>query len=215
MVADKHYQLREKLYISPTPAGAYFCVSANSQPSSRKLLQVLLKQGKLFKSDSEDLLSLAELNSDNELYELLYRMQSLGWLEGVTEQEYAPKEGALEAILPALLVKLSEQGKALLADEQGFYISVKGFTHETAEELSALSADIFSMYERHQGLLKNNLGMETSAWSLVDASGNGQIGFWPLWIGSHRFVLVIKGVPLLNQRAFVQLIWALSIRYGS
>ncbi len=215
MMADNNYQLTENLYISPTPAGAYFCVSANSQPSSRKLLQVLLKQGTLLKADSEELLSLTELNSADELYELLYRMQSLGWLEGVAELEYAPNEGALEEMLPDLLVKLSEQGKALLADEQGFYIGVQGFPHETAEELSALSADIFSMYERHQGLLKNNLGLETSAWSLIDAAGNGHIGFWPLWIGAHRFVLVIKGVPLLNQNAFMQLIWALSIRYGN
>ncbi|MDQ7072636.1 MAG: hypothetical protein Q9N32_02575 [Gammaproteobacteria bacterium] len=206
------YQLSKNVYISPTPAGAYFCVSANSNSPSRKLLQVLLTQKQTLLPDNYKLQSLTGLTDQNELYELLYRMQSLGWLDGVEQQQTAPE--GVEDVLPDLLVTLSESGHALLADEQGFYLSAQGFPHETAEELSALSADIFSMYERHQALLRNNLGLETSAWALVDAAGNGQIAFWPLWVGKHRFVLVIKGVPLLNNPALMKLIWALSIRYG-
>lgn len=207
------YQLSENIYISPTPAGAYFCVSSNSESPSRKLLQALLKEKTTTRLDSEALLLLTGINEKSELFDLLHRMQSIGWLDGVEEKEIVSEAG-LEDILPELLVVLSDSGKALLADEQGFYISAQGFPHETAEELSALSADIFSMYERHQGLLKNNLGLETSAWALIDAAGNGQIGFWPLWVGKHRFVLVIKGVPLLNQAALMKLIWVLSIRYS-
>lgn len=207
------YQLSENIYISPTPAGAYFCVSSNSESPSRKLLQALLKEKTTTRLDSEALFLLTGINEKSKLFDLLHRMQSIGWLDGVEEKEIVSEAG-LEDILPELLVALSDSGKALLADEQGFYISAQGFPHETAEELSALSADIFSMYERHQGLLKNNLGLETSAWALIDAAGNGQIGFWPLWVGKHRFVLVIKGVPLLNQAALMKLIWVLSIRYG-
>lgn len=207
------YQLSENIYISPTPAGAYFCVSSNSESPSRKLLQALLKEKTTTRLDSEALFLLTGINEKSKLFDLLHRMQSIGWLDGVEEKEIVSEAG-LEDILPELLVALSDSGKALLADEQGFYISAQGFPHETAEELSALSADIFSMYERHQGLLKNNLGLETSAWALIDAAGNGQIGFWPLWVGKHRFVLVIKGVPLLNQAALMKLIWVLSIRYS-
>lgn len=209
----RQYQLSESIYLSPTPAGAYFCVSANSESPSRKLLQALLKRKSTVKLDSDELLLLTGINDRNELFELLYRMQELGWLDGCEQQETVAS-GGLEDVLPELLVKLSGSGKALLADEQGFYISAQGIPHETAEELSALSADIFSMYERHQGLLKNNLGLETSAWALVDAAGNGQIAFWPLWVGKHRFVLVIQGIPLLNQIEFMYLIWVLSIRYS-
>ena len=57
------------------------------------------------------------------------------------------------------------------------------------------------------------MGLTTSAWSLSNAAGNSLIGFWPLWIGVHRFVLIIEGVPFLNQPAFMKLIWALSVRY--
>jgi len=207
------YQLSNNVYVTPTSAGAYFCVSGEGDLPSRKILHTLLKKPATLPLNIDELLSLAGLTNESDLLGLLYRMQTLGWIQGVDFQETAP-EGELENILPELLGALSDLGKVLLADEQGFYLSSQGFPHETAEELSALSADIFSIYDRHQGLLKNNLSLETSAWAVVDASGNGQIGFWPLWIGGHRFVLIIKGVPLLNQSALMRLVWVLSIRYG-
>ena len=207
------YQLPNNVYVTPTPAGAYFCVSGEDDSPSRKILNALLKKAASQPLNIDELIPLAGLTNEDELLSLLYRMQTLGWLDGADSQEIAP-EGELENILPELLGSLSDSGKVLLADEQGFYLSSQGFPHETAEELSALSADIFSMYERHKGLLKNNLSLDTSAWAVVDASGNGQIGFWPMWIGGHRFVLIIKGVPLLNQSALMRLVWVLSIRYG-
>ncbi len=213
MTAPQHYQLSDTSYVLPTPAGAYFCVSANSDVPARKVLRALFKQDEIAVLNTELLKQWSGLTADNEALELIYRMQSLGWLEGVQNKQQAPK-GSLEILLPEILLGLSESGNILLADEQGFYLSAQGFPHETAEQLSALSADLFSLYGRHQGLLKNNLSLETSAWSVVDAAGNGQVGFWPLWIGEHHFVLVIKGVPLLNKPALIKLIWILSIRYG-
>ncbi|NOQ77159.1 MAG: hypothetical protein GQ475_05120 [Methylococcaceae bacterium] len=210
---NEHYQLLTEQFISPTSAGAYFCVSGNKDVTSRRVLQLLMMQKKTSNIDVNELIDKTGLASEEELFNLLNRMQTLGWLEGKEEQSSAP-QGGIEELLPDLLVGLADSGKALLADEQGFYLSSQGFPHETAEELSALSADLSSLYDRHQGLLKNNLGLETSAWAIVDASGNGQIGFWPLWVGKHRFVLIVKGVPLLNQTVFMTLIWVLSIRYG-
>jgi hypothetical protein len=144
---------------------------------------------------------------------LLYHLQALGWVEGFADAQPAPA-GALEDVLPALLPPLSADGKALLADAQGFYVASTGFQHETAVELAALSADLASLYERHQGLLKRNMGLGSSTWALVDAAGNSQTGFWPLYIGDQRFVLIISGVPRLNQPALTDLIWAFSKRYA-
>jgi len=212
-MAAENYQLFDNVFVSPTPAGAYFCVSGDGDVPARRVLRALLKQSMSHALDSEELMTWAGLDSEDDVLALLYRMQSLGWLEGLDKRQAAP-EGGLENILPDLLSGLSDSGKVLLADEQGFYLGSQGFAHETAEELSALSADLFSLYGRHQGLLKNNLGLETGAWAVVDAAGNGQVGFWPLWVGEHRFVLVVKGVPLLNKDALTKLIWVLSIRYG-
>ena len=207
------YQLLDDVFITPTAAGAYFCVSSDADVPARKILQYLLMQAETTKLDVKKLSSELDFVSEKELLDLLYRMQSLGWLEGKNEQEIAP-QGGLEELLPKLLVGLADSEKVLLADEQGFYLSSQGFPHETAEELSALSADLFLLYERRKGVLKNNLNLETSAWAMVDAAGNGQLGFWPLWVGKHRFVLVARGVPLLNQASLMTLIWILSIRYG-
>lgn len=207
------YQLLGDVYLSATPAGAYYCVSGESDTPSRNLLRVLMQKTLAPVLNIDNVQSLTGIDDDKQALALLYRMQTLGWLEGQDYQQSVP-EGSLEEALPDLLVGLSDSEKVLLADEQGFYLCSQGFPHETAEELSALSADFSSLYQRHQGLLKNNLNLETGAWAMVDAAGNGQIGFWPLWIGKHRFVLVIKGVPLLNQPALMKLIWVLSFRYG-
>lgn len=206
------YRLMENLYVLPTPAGAYYAVCGLEQDLSRNLLRLLLQQ------QASPLLTLDALRqwtdtSEDEALELLYRVQGLGWLEGF-ESPHAAPAAALEEVLPDMLLPLSGSGKALLADSQGFYLASQGFPHETAEELSALSADLASLHERHRGLLKNNLNLQSSAWALVDAAGNSQVGCWPLYIGEQRFVLVIGGLPHLNQPTLTELIWTLSKRYA-
>jgi hypothetical protein len=208
------YQLVDNLYVTPTPAGAYYGSSGGDDNPSRRLLRTLLK------ADASPLLTLDALQTwtggkdEVGAMELLFHAQKIGWVEGQEQPLVAPK-GALEDVIPKFLPLLSGNGKALLADSQGFYISSQGFPHETAEELSALSADLASLHERHSKLLQNNLGLNTSAWSLVDAAGNSQVGFWPLFIGELRFVLVVAGFPRLNQPALTSLIWSLSKRYGT
>ena len=144
---------------------------------------------------------------------MLSHLQKLGWVQGL-EQSLDTPSGQLETLLPDMLAQLSVSGKALLADEQGFYISSSGFPHETAEELSGLSASLATLHDRYQGVLKNNLGEGSAAWGLIDAAGNSQVGFWPMFVGEHRFALVIGGLPQLNRPALVSLVWALMMRYG-
>jgi hypothetical protein len=208
------FSLAEGLFVSTTPAGAYYAVSYPGHEDYRRLLRSLLMR------DVTPALSLDALkewvadHDEHKVVSLLQRAQGLGWVEGLEQPEQAPV-GALEDILPGLLRPLSRSGKALLADGEGFYVSAQGFPHEAAEELSALSADLASLDSRHRRLLTNNLRLTTAAWALVDAAGNSQIGFWPLHIGASRFVLVLAGDPRLNQPALTRLIWALSVRYGA
>jgi hypothetical protein len=208
------YQLITKLYIAVSPAGAYHAVSEASDDPSRKLLRALLRLKTTPPLTLDGLQRWSDMEDEHGSMELLYHAQNLGWVEGLEESRHAPA-GALEDIVPDLLPVLSNSGKALLADGQGFYVSSQGFTHEAAEELSALSADIASLHDRHRGLLKHNLGMASSAWALIDAAGNSQVGFWPLFVGDQRFVLVVGGIPHFNQPALTQLVWALSTRYGT
>jgi hypothetical protein len=151
--------------------------------------------------------------SEQDALESLYLAQKQKWIEGFPEPRQA-RGGALEELLPTLLPPLSESGKILLADAHGFYVATEGFTHEAAVELSALSADIASLDARHGGLTRQNLRLGSSAWALIDAAGNSQLGFWPLFIDDHRFVLVLQGEPRFNQPDFTELVWALSTRYA-
>ena len=208
------YHLADNLYLAVTPAGAYYAVSESSVDPSRQLLRSLLSLQASPPLSLEGLREWFGSENDETSLELLHHAQNLGWVEGMETPVSAPA-GALENIIPDLLPALSGSHKALLADSQGFYVSSQGFAHEAAEELSALSADIASLHERHHRLLKNNLGLASNAWALIDAAGNSQVGFWPLFVGDQRFVLVIGGLPQFNQPALTTLIWALSTRYGA
>ncbi len=203
----------DKLYVMPTPAGAYFAVSRPQKDPCRTLLTTLLRHRRSPLLTLDDLKTWTQADNDTDAMNLLNRVQAKGWLQGTESSQNVPAD-VLENILPGLLAPLSVEGNALLADHQGLYLASCGFQQQFVDELSALSADLASLQERHLDLLSNNLDLQTSAWALVDAAGNSQIGFWPLYIGQHRFVLAIGGAPSLNQPVLTHLIWALSIRYG-
>ncbi len=205
-------QLQENLHLAPTPAGAFYCCASPEQDPARRLLQSLFRQ-------SESPL-LGEINledwsgqSGDDATALLYHMQEQSLVQGLDKAQSCP-EGPLEEVLPFLLPALSGDGKALLADDQGFYVASSGFPHEAAEELAALSASLGLLHKRHRSLLNKNLGYQANAWTLGDAAGNSQIGFWPLFVGEQRFSLVIGGLPCFNHRSFTRLVWSLGVRYG-
>ena len=208
------YTLVEGLYIYPTPAGAYYAVSSTEEDKSRRFLKKLLQQKRTPLLTIENLLILQGDSKDEEsAFELLHHCQKLGWVQGLTEAKEFPA-GVLEDILPGFLKKISENGKVLLADDQGFYLALSGFAHEVAEELSALGAEISTLHMRRSGLLISNMGLGSHAWAVVNAAGKSQVGFWPVFIGKNRFVITVSGTPHFNQPEFVSLAWALSIRYS-
>ena len=205
--------LDESLFLTPTPAGAYFSVSGIEETPARTFLQALLSLESGMQLKADDLLQHMPVDSEDAAVSMLSHMQKLGWVQGLEEPMETPS-GQLETILPEMLSQLSVSGRALLADDQGFYISSSGFPHETAEELSGLSASLATLHDRYQGVLKNNLGEGSAAWGLIDSAGNSQVGFWPMFVGEHRFALVIGGLPQLNRPALIRLVWALMMRYG-
>lgn len=204
--------MKSGLYLEATPAGAFFATcSTRDEPARRLLLGIMSERS----SPASDIsrLSLWSGKSDDDALGLVKRLQELQWLIGASMPLSAP-DGPLEEVLPGLLAQVSIDSKALLADDQGFYLSTSGIPHEAAEAISAVSGDLSSLYDRHQRLLTNNLGLSEQAWSLSDAAGNSQLGFWPLYIGNQRFVLVIQGRPTMNQPAFRDLVWVLTLRYS-
>jgi len=207
------FELQRGLYVAPTPAGAYFAASSLTQEPARTSLCRLLAHVEFPPFDAALLSEMTELSDEQTALEHIYRMQSLGLIHGLNTTR-KQSSGNLEASLPSLLAELAGDGKALLADEQGFYLGCHGFHHETAEELAGLSADLSSLHSRHFALLEGHLGMRSSAWALINAGGMSTMGFWPLFIGKHRFALIISGAPKLDQPAMLDLVWMLFRRYG-
>jgi len=207
------YALAEGLFLYPTPVGSYYAISSNEDNKSRKFLKRLLNQTETPELTLDTLKMLMDEPNDEKALDLLHHCQKIGWVQGVDEI-IKPPEGGLEDVLQALLENITEKGKVLLADDQGFYLVCNGFPHEVAEELSALGAEIASVHQKRAGLLVHNLGLASHAWAIVDAFGCSQIGFWPIFIGDTRFVIVISGIPHFNHPDFVTFIWALSIRYA-
>ncbi len=208
----KRFTLVENLYIHPTPGGCYHAFSTLGESVPKHLVRSLLKYPSSPDLTLENLKKWTEISDDNQALSMLERLQEIGWVQGFHEPVQCIDK-PLEEVLPDLLVTLGSQNKVLLADAQGFYLASSGFPHEVAEELSALSASLANMHERRSGLLMNNMGLNSSAWSLVDASGNSLLGFWPIYIANLRFVLAIGGMPRLNHPNFVNLVWMLNLRY--
>ena len=204
--------LNDNLYISITPRGAYYAVQDNNEDITRQLVLNILKLKKSPSLSVETLSNISELET-NETLELLHRMQESGLVSGQNSAESAP-EDQLENILPELLASLTDSKKALLAEHSGLYLGVSGFPHEAAEELAAISANLSEVYQRHKGLFQGNLGFKQHAWGLIDAAGNSEVGFWPIFVGDNHFTLIIHGLPQLNNPSFKRLIWLLSRRYG-
>ncbi|GAB4358947.1 MAG: hypothetical protein Kow0060_13230 [Methylohalobius crimeensis] len=206
-------RLREDVFLWPTPAGAYYAVSEAENTSPRRFLCNLLGSTETPRLTQDFLEQIKEGESLDQTLSLLRRIQSLRWLQGLNAP-LSVLDQPLEDILPELLAELTEKGKSLLADPQGFYLASNGFPHETAEELAALSADVLSLQDRHKGLLLNNLNLASQAWGVVDASGCSRLGIWPLQVGKHRFALLMTGIPHFNHPNFVHLVWTLMTRYA-
>lgn len=206
------YRILEGQYLAPTPAGAYLAASQPGGDAARRFILRLLGQARSPDASASTVARLAG-GTPEDAGELLHRLQSLALVQGFAEPLHAP-EGAFDDLLPPLLSHLSGSGRCVLADSQGFYLAASGFAHETAEELSALAADLASLDERHARFLRGNLSMAAGGWGLLDASGNGQLGFWPLHLGKHTFILAIGGVPRFNTPEFVSVAWALARRYA-
>jgi len=205
--------LAKGLFLHPTPAGAYSAISSDENNPSRTLLRNLLIRQETPELTLELLMEISLAKTNEDALEQLKHLQALSWVEGL-ESPKMVNESPVEEALPKLLSNFSSSSKVLLADDQGFYLASSGFPHEVAEELSALSAELASLHARRSGVLVNNLGLSSSAWSVVGADGHSKIGFWPLFIGKQRFVLVMEGVPNLNRSEFVELVWLLSRRYA-
>lgn len=207
------FRFQEDVYITVTPGGAYYAATTPEQTLARTFLLHLLSLPHTPKAADPGFLAFGKTLEEEEFYELVYRVQRAGWIKGEAAAGSVPAAN-MERDLPALLQELSSERRAILADMQGFLLTAHGFTHEAAEEIAILAADVASISRRYRSVVSGNLGMPSSALALVDAAGCSELGFWPLFLGDGGFILVLAGEPRFNQRALVDVIWGLAYRYA-
>lgn len=200
--------------VRPTPAGAFRAVSRPDPGPVGRLLLELLRSPVTPDLSMPALRAWTGCDDDQEALTLLLAAQEDALVETIPAPLALP-EGSLEELMPPLLESLSAEGRALLADADGFPVWVSGLDATFAGRLAALSADVASLHERHAATIGDVLGEESSAWALVDGVGASRIGCWPLHVGDTRFVLVAQGLPRMHHPNFTTLVWLLVYRYGS
>ena len=206
-------QLVEGTYATPTPAGIFYAIGSGDVDPGRAMLINLICEAFTQPLSKDTLLNWSGGSDLEPAQRVLYRLQRLDFVRGRKRPVRAPPEGKLEELLPPLLSQFSSDGKAVLADDKGFYLASSGYAHEAAEELAALAADLTLVYHRYSKLLKRNLKEPSEAFALVGPDGRSELGFWPIHIGEQVFSLVVGGVPRMNQSAIVRLVQLLAIRY--
>lgn len=207
------YQLVDELYLLPTAAGAFYAVSCADDDAIRRMLLSILREETSPLVNEESLAKWFDTDDMQKSLEHLHRAQTLSLIQGYQEPQHVPGLGVAEG-LKDVLPKLSSLGKGLLVDWNGLSLTHCGMDDETADMLSALSADLISVQTRHAERLEKTLGLGSQGWAAVDAYGSSRIGAWPLFVGEERFMLVLLGEPRLNQTEFITLVWILINRYG-
>lgn len=205
------YQLTQDVHIIPTPLGAYSAAS-NPQPDAARALILGIMASETSKKVSIETLRRYVGNGDP--LRLLYWMEQSKWIAGRAEAETLAAQH-IETDVPYLLSQLSSDGKALLADHQGFHLVNAGYTQELAEELAIFAAGVATLQDKHAELIRSKLRLGTLAMAVIDSGGNSELGCWPLYIGAHHFMLVVSGIPRFDQQAYLHLIWALCRRYNT
>lgn len=202
-----------KKYLYPTPGGAFYLAQDNAKNWRKDILKYLFSSDVSLELNDKNIFSIFKTNDKENLLYKIEKCQRQGLIQVVDEKIIIP-EGHFEQNLNNIIRNFSKKEKVLLSDSQGLCIANYGFPAEMLEEISVLSADIAIMHKRRALNINKKLGLNSQAWSIVDASGNSNLGFWPINIDKEVFVLVIEGVPFFNQPAMVTLVWMLYLRYG-
>ncbi|MFK5895133.1 MAG: roadblock/LC7 domain-containing protein [Pseudomonadota bacterium] len=206
-------QLNTQLYAVPTPAGAVYATANGSSSKQRDFLYQLIIHNHEQKINAALLKKWGGSENIQTTVKIFYRLQQLNYITGSTEKPASIPSGQLDDILTKIISPLSNNNKAVLSDSNGLYIASSGYPHEVAEELAAMSVDLYLLYSRHQKLLVNNLNIATEAIAMIAPDGYSQLGFWPLHIGSNVFFLILGGVPQLQHKAFTVLVKLLASKY--
>lgn len=138
---------------------------------------------------------------------LLPRAADAGWLAVIHRALQAP-DVRLDDFVPQVIAGMSGERRAALASDGGFCVGHAGYSAGEAEALCVAAADFteFAARQRARGWhgASDRVSFHRDVNLLIPT-----VSFVPFWIDGIDHCLVLGGEPLINQPAFVELIWGL------
>lgn len=183
-----------------TPAGALQAFAQPQPDASAQALQSLLGAKQALTRD-------AWLVAGPERRALLTRAVEAGLIEGLSRSIEGP-DVRLDDFVQHVIASLSGERSAVLASEAGFCLGRAGVAQDEAEVLSAAAADFSGFVQRQARRGWAGAGRYVSFHSdpemlLPDVS------FVPFWVDGVGYWLILRGEPLLNNPALVELFWGI------
>ncbi len=192
-----------------TPAGGLRAFGANPPDAPAQALQMLLTGERALARESW--MQLANLNLSQ-----VADLQASGWIQTLARPLQGP-DAKLDDFLQHVIAALSAQRSAVLASQEGFCLGRAGVTQEQADVLSAAAAD-FSDYAKRQA---KRGWMGASGYVAFHSDPEFLLpdhAFIPFWVDGTGYWLILQGEPLLNNPAWVELLWGIKLagtRFGN
>lgn len=130
-----------------------------------------------------------------------------GWVEVVDRPIVAPHV-QLDSFLRYVSASLSGSRRVAIGSDEGFCLAKMGFSQQEADTLCVAAADFFGFLQRQQQRGWVVHGHAVSFFSTIDML-MPNTSFIFLWINNKGYWLIIEDEPLLNNRAFVELVWGI------
>lgn len=201
-------------YLIPTDSGARYAVAAAQLNPLRALLYAMIQSPSITTSDLQQFIDDHLLDSRKAVAAVLYKLQRLGLISSEESPIELPQADAIGG-LEQYLGQISSEGRALLADRNGFVMASHGFKNEVARELAAAGTDMTPMGERISGEMEQDENAEQEIWELSVNRKGDKITFMRLYIGPLPFLVVIGGQLDTKPNVFLQLMAILIHRYIS
>lgn len=132
-----------------------------------------------------------------------------GWIHTIERQLPAPNV-RLDNFLPHAIAGLSGSRTSALASDEGFCLARVGYSQDEAEMLCVAAADFFDFVSRQKQRGFRGTGRAVSFHESIDMLMPATT-FVLFWVDDVGYWLILGGEPLINNRAFVELIWGIRV----
>ena len=183
-----------------TPSGALHAFAERAPSAQAAMLQALMPRGTSLRRSQWQALHAGHQT-------LLPQALHEGWVQEVARELQAP-DVRLDYFLPYAIAGLSGTRMATLASDDGFCLARVGYSEDEAETLCVAAAEFFEFTARQKQRGWGGTGRAVSFFEGIDMllPTNSFILFWVDGVG---YWLILGGEPLINNVAFVELIWGM------